>query len=327
MRRREFCVLLSGSGALLLPGVSRAQQAGRVYRIGYLSLGSMDPALLEVLRQRLRELGWVEGKNISFEFRFSDGRYELLPALAAELVESKVDVIAASPTPAALAAKDATQSIPIVGISLDNPVRHGLVASLARPGGNVTGVTYGDGPEIFGKDLGFLREVVPGLRRLAVLSNSTGLNHGPMMDILEPAARSFGIELKLFDVQAPENFDSAFDEMTKAAAEALFVFGDPMFGVHRKRVAELGVQHRLPTMYTNRPHVEAGGLMSYAASFPDIWQRAANYIDHILKGVKPADLPVEQPTKFELVINLKTANVLGLTVPPALLARADEVIE
>lgn len=325
MRRREFVGLF---GAVALTSRARAQlQSGKMYRVGYLGSGTSDTLLLNVLLQKLRELGWIEGQNIAFEYRFAEGRYDQLPALAAELINRNVDLIAASPTPAALAAKNATQTVPIVGISFDNPVQQRLVASLARPGNNVRGISYGDGPEIFGKDLELLREAVSNVQRVAVLSNSAGPNHAIMLDHLQTAAQSLGMELLVFDVRAADDFDAAFAAMTQKRVDALFVFGDPMFGVHRARLAELALRYRLPAVYTDRPHVDAGGLMCYAASFPEIWRRAASYIDKILKGVKPADLPIEQPTKFELVINLKTAKVLGLSIPSTLLMRADEVIE
>jgi putative ABC transport system substrate-binding protein len=325
MRRREFLGLF---GVVALTASARAQlQSGKVYRVGYLGSGTSDPLLLDVLLQRLRELGWLEGQNIAFEYRFAEGKYDRLPALAAELIDRNVDLIAASPTPAALAARNATQTVPIVGISFDNPVQQRLVASLARPGSNVTGISYGDGPDIFGKDLELLREIVPNVQRVAVLSNSAGPNHAIMMGNLQTAAQSLGMELLLFDVHAADDFNAAFAAMAQKRVNALFVFGDPMFGVHRARLAELAVQYRLPAVYTNRPHVDAGGLMCYAASFPEIWRRAADYVDKILKGVKPADLPVEQPTRFELIINLKAAKAIGLDIPQSMLLRADEVIE
>jgi putative ABC transport system substrate-binding protein len=326
MNRRKFIALVGGAVAWPM-GVRAQQQTGTVPRIGYLGSGTAAPGLLEAFRQGLRELGWVEGQNILIEYRYAEGQYDRLPGLADELVRLRVDVIAASPTPAALAAKNATETIPIVGISFDNPVQHGLVARLARPGGNVTGLSYSVGPEIFGKDLELLREVIPEVRHVAVLSNSAGPNHALMISNVKTAARSLGVELLLLDARGPDEFDGAFAAIAKERVGALFVFGDPMFGVHRARLADLAAQNRLPTMYTNRPHVEAGGLMCYGPSFSDLWRRAASYVDKILKGAKPADLPVEQPTKFELVINLKTAKALGLTVPPSLLARADEVIE
>ena len=237
------------------------------------------------------------------------------------------DVIIASPTPAALAARNATATIPIVGIGFDNPIENGLVASLARPGGNVTGLSYGVGPEIFGKDVELLREILPELRRVAVLSNPAGPNHALMIGNVKSAAQTLGVELLLLEANGPGEFEGAFAAMANERVGALFIFGDPMLGVHRARLAELAVQYRLPSMYTNRPHVEAGGLMCYGPRFSDLWRRAAAYVDKILKGARPADLPVEQPTKFELIINLRTANEIGIEIPQSMLLRADEVIE
>jgi putative ABC transport system substrate-binding protein len=308
-----------------------AQQSPR--RVGYLSLSASSgtPFIQETLWHELRKLGWIDGQNIKMDYRFAEGRYDRLAELARELIRLDVELIAASPTPAVVAAKQATSTIPIVGISFDNPIENGLVESLARPGGNVTGIAYSAGPEIFGKDLELLRLLKPDAREFAVLSNSgnlnLNLNHTLMVNNVKVAAQSLGVTLLILDATRPEDFDAAFAEMVRARVAALFVFGDPMFGVHRKRLAELAAQARIPTMYTNRPHVEAGGLMCYGPNFGDIWRRSATYIDRILKGAKPADLPVEQPIKFELVINLGTAKALGLTIPPALLARADEVIE
>ena len=326
MRRRDFIVL--AGFAVAAPAAVRAQQqAKKILRIGYLGTGTAYPHLRGVFQQGLRDLGWVEGQNYEINYRYAEGRYDALPRLADELVRLGVDAIVASPTPAALAAKSATATIPIVGIGFDNPVENGLVASLARPGGNVTGLSYGVGPEIFGKDIELLRAMVPELRRVAVLSNSAGPNHALMISNVTSAARALGVELLLLDVSSPGEFDGAFAAMSSERVEALFVFGDPMFGVHRARLAELAVQYRLPSMHTNRPHVEAGGLMCYGPSFPDLWRRAAAYVDKILKGARPADLPVEQPTKFELIINLRTAKAIGVEIPQSMLLRADEVIE
>jgi putative ABC transport system substrate-binding protein len=324
MRRRTFITLL---GAAATWPIAVRAQATRVFRVGYLGTGASNPRILQFFRDGLRELGWVEGQNIIIDYRYGEGRSDALPGLANQLIGLQVDVIVASPTPAALAAKNATQTIPIVGIGFDNPVQHGLIASLARPGGNVTGISYAVGPEIFGKDLGLLRELVPGLRTVAVLSNPDGVNHGIIVGNIETAARSLGIKPLIVEVRRPEEFDAAFATVAAGQAESVFVVGDPMYGVHQARLTDLSLRYRLPAMHTNRVHVEAGGLMSYGPSFPDLWRRAAAYVDKIFKGAKPADLPVEQPTKFELVINLTTARSLGLEVPPTLLARADEVIE
>jgi putative ABC transport system substrate-binding protein len=325
MQRREFIRAIVGSAAAW-PMALRAQ-ATRIYRVGYLVTGARNPGILQFFRDGLRELGWIEGQNIIIEYRFGEGRSDVLPALANELIGLQVDVIVASPTPASLAAKNATRALPIVGIGFDNPIEHGLIASLARPGGNVTGISYAVGPEIFGKDLGLLKELVPGLQTVAVLSNPDSPNHEIIVGSIETAAQALGLKPLLVKVRRPEEFDAAYATIAARQAEAVFVVGDPMYGVHQARLTELSLQYRLPAMHTNRVHVEDGGLMGYGPSFPDLWRRAAAYVDKILKGAKPADLPVEQPTKFELVINLKTARSLGVEVPAALLARADEVIE
>jgi putative ABC transport system substrate-binding protein len=321
-------VLALGIG-LAAPLAVEAQPAGKVYRIGYLSAGSIsaNPHNLEAFRQGLHELGWIEGRNIIIEYRSAEGRFERLPELVAELVQLKVDVIAASATPAALAAKNATGTVPIVGVSLTEPVRLGLIASLARPGGNVTGVSYSVGTDIFGKDLELLNEVVPKVRRVAVLSNPDGPAQPLTISNIKGAARSLGLQLLLLEARAPGGFDGAFAAMARERVGALLVVTDPMFIPHRARLVDLAAKNRLPSIFTQRADVEAGGLMSYGPNFPDMYRRAATYVDKILKGAKPADLPVEQPTKFELVINLKTAKALGLTIPPSVLGRADQVIE
>ena len=324
MRRRAFIAGIAAVTAC--PLVARGQTA-RIYRLGYLSHGTHNPRLYGFFRQGLRELGWVEGENIIVERRYAEGQADRLFDLASELVALKVDVIVASPTVPALAARKATDKIPIVGISFDNPVQHGLAASLARPGGNVTGLSYSVGPEIFGKDVEFLRELIPALTAVAVLSNPDGPNYAITVENITTAARSLGVEPVFFDVRRSEDFESVFADIAHRRMQATFIVGDPMYGVHQAKLTELALRYRLPAMHTNRGHVENGGLMSYGASFPDIWRRGAAYVDKVLKGARPADLPIEQPTKFELVINLKTATGLGLQVPPTLLTRADEVIE
>jgi len=324
MRRREFITLLGGAGAIW-PLCSRAQHQPR--RLGYFATGTSNAPLQDSLAKGLRELGWIEGENLSIDYRFAEGRNDVISSLANELVGLRVDLIVASATPAALAAKNATQTIPIVGIGFDNPIENGLVASLARPGGNLTGLTYGVGPEVFGKDLELLREILPEVRSMAVLSNPANPNHARMMSNVVVAAQALGVRLLIQEVSEPTEFESAFAAMANEHVGALFIFGDPMLGVHRARLADLAVKNRVPSMHTNRLHVEAGGLMSYGPSFLDLWRRAATYVDKILKGARPADLPIEQPAKFELVLNLKTAKALGLSIPPTLLARVDEVIE
>ena len=321
--------MLTG-GLLTAPLAAEAQQAGRVPRIGFLSLTSPSdrPPLLDAFRQGLRELGWVEGQNIVIDYRYAEGRVDRLPDLAAELVRLKVDLIVASAgTQAATAAKNATETIPIVMIYVRDPVGTGLIASLARPGGNVTGVSGSAGLELFAKQLELLKETVPKIRRVAILSNPANAYHQLAIREVNVAARSLGVQLQLLEARGPNEFDGAFAAMAKERVGALLVLSDAMLSSHRTRLADLAARSRLPAAYGVRESVEAGGLMSYGPSFLDLFRRSAAYVDKILKGAKPADLPVEQPTKFELVINLKTAKALGLTVPQTLLARADEVIE
>ena len=308
-----------------------AQSTGKVYRIGYLSTGSASATYtrpLEALRKGLHELGWVEGQNLRIEYRFAEGSIDRLPALADELVRLKLDVIVASPTPGALAVKNATRTIPIVGMGLTEPVAVGLVASLARPGGNVTGLTYGVDTEIYKKQLQLLKEVVPNARRVAVLENPVSSPTQPLiMQSVKSAARSLDLPLQILEARQPNDFDAAFAAMVKERAGALLLTGDPMFFVHRARLADLAMKSRLPSMSTQAQWVDAGGLVSYGPSLPDQWRRAATYVDKILRGAKPADLPIEQPAKFELVINLRTARELGITMPQSILQRADEVIQ
>jgi len=326
MDRRAFITLVGGS-ILAAPLAAGAQQAAKVYRLGYLSTGgTLNSPYAEVLRQGLRDLGWVEGQNIVIEFRSSD-QFDRLPALATELVRLQVDVIVATPTPGALAAKNATATIPIVGISLTDPVGLGLIPSLARPGGNVTGVSYSVGADIFGKDLELLREAIPKVRRVAVLSNPDGPSQPLILNNITTAARSLELQLLPVGARGPGDFDRAFATLTKERVGALFVVTDPTYIAHRARLVGLATRNRLPSMFTQRADVEAGGLMSYGPNFPDMYRRAAIYVDKILKGAKPADLPVEQPTKFELIINAKTAKALGLTIPQSILTRADQIIQ
>jgi putative ABC transport system substrate-binding protein len=317
-------------GILAAPLAAAAQQpAGKVPRIGYLAPSSPSdatPGFVGAFRQGLRDLGYVEGKNIVIEYRSAEGKQERLPDLAAELVRLKVDIIVATTTSVALATKNATRTIPIVGVLVADPVGMGLVASLARPGGNITG-TSAFGIEIGAKQLELLKETVPRISRVAVLYNPAGGYSGPLLRELEGAARTLGVQLQLLEIRSPNELDRAFSAMTKERAGALFVPGDAMLLVHRTQIAELAARSRLPALYGLRQHVEAGGLMSYSANFSDLFRRAATYVDKILKGTKPADLPVEQPTRFELIINLKTAKALGISIPPSVLIRADKVIE
>jgi putative ABC transport system substrate-binding protein len=327
--RRTF---LAGTGAVFLaaPLAVEAQQPGNSYRIGY--LGTSPPSTpyslrnVEAFRQGLGELGWVEGKNIVIEWRYSAGRGERFPDLAAELVRLKVNVIVAAAAPATHASKQATTTIPIVGIALSDPVGQGLVASLARPGGNVTGLATLF-PELAAKRLKLLKETLPGVSRVAVLWNAA--NPGNVLQIGETkvAAQTLGLRLQSVEVRGPEDFQGAFAAMTRGRPEALVSLADPLIFTYQTQIVDFAAKSRLPAMHPFRESVEAGGLMAYSVNLPDMYRRAATYVDKILKGAKPGDLPVEQPTTFELVINLKTAKALGLTIPPSLLGRADEVIQ
>jgi putative ABC transport system substrate-binding protein len=328
MRRREFVALVGGAIACPM-GVRAQQQAAKVPRIGYLYLTSPSdrPPLLDALRQGLRELGWVEGQNIVIDYRFAEDRVERLPDLAAELVRLKVDVIVSLGTQGVTAAKNATETIPIVMIAVRDPVGIGLIASLARPGRNVTGVSGYAGLENVAKQLELLNETVPNIRRVAILLNPTNAYHQLAVREVNVAAQTLGVQLQLLEARGPNEFDGVFATMAKERVGALLVLSDAIFSSHGARLADLAARSRLPTAYAVRESVEAGGLISYGPSFLDLFRRAATYVDRILKGAKPADLPVEQPTKFELVINLKAAKALGLEVPPLLIAQADEVIE
>jgi putative tryptophan/tyrosine transport system substrate-binding protein len=327
MRRRGFIALVSG--AIACPMVVRAQQQAKVPRIGYLGVTSSSdrPRLLDAFRQRLRELGWVEGQNIVIDYRFAEGRLDRLPHLAADMVRLKVDVIVSLGTQGVTAAKNATETIPIVMIAVRDPVGTGLIASLARPGGNVTGVSGYAGLESVAKQLEFLKEMVPEASRVAILANPTNAYHQLAIKEVNVAAKALGVQLQLLEARDASDFDSAFAAMARERVGALLVLSDVIFNSHGSRLADLAATRRLPTANAVRESVEAGGLMSYGPSFLDSYRRSAEFVDKILKGSKPADLPVEQPTKFELVINLQTAKRLGLTLTPTLLSRADEVIE
>ena len=326
MKRREFIAVVVGVVASPITG--RAQQpAGKVHRIGYLGAGSGLPHLVEGFRQGLRELGWVEGQNLVIDYRFAESRYERLPNLVAELIHLKVDVIVAVPTPAAVAAKTATDKIPIVMISVGDPVALGLIATLSQPGGNVTGLSYSVGLESIAKGLELIKEIAPEVHNVAVLSNPANPGQALAIQNVKVAAVPLGLKLQLLEARGPDEFDGAFAAMAKEHAGAFLVVADGMFMRHRAPLADLAAKNRLPSIYGIRENVEAGGLIHYGPNLLDQTRRAGAYVDKILKGAKPADLPVEQPTKFELVINLKTAKVLGITIPPSLLARADEVIE
>ncbi len=325
MDRRTFIGAVAG--IVVARSVAEAQPAGKVHRIGYLGSGSSTSGFHEQFRQGLRELGWVEGRNILIDYRFADGRFDRLPELAGELVRLKVDIIVAQPTPAALAAKNATRSIPIVMINVGDPVGLGLVASLARPAGNVTGTAFDVGLETFGKALELLKEAIPKANHVAVLSNPANPAQALAISHLKLAAQSLRLKLLFIEVRGPDEFDRAFAEIAKERIDALFVVAESLFLLHRIPLADLALKYRLPTMYGLREGMMAGGLMSYGPSLAHNSRRAATYVDKIFKGTKPGDLPVEQPTKFELVINLKTAKALGITIPQSVLGRADEVIQ
>jgi putative tryptophan/tyrosine transport system substrate-binding protein len=326
MRRREFITLLGGAAAAW-PLAVRAQQDAKLPTIGL--LGTTTPALdsrrVAAFVQRLRELGWNEGRNFAGDYRWAEGRGERLAEIAADFVRLKVDVIVTVGTPAVVAAKQATSVIPIVFAGTADPVANNIIASLARPGGNATGLSN-QFADLAGKRLELLREIVPGLRRLAILVNVN--NPGGLLEIgqVQVAARTLGLEIVTLEIQRAEDIVPAFERL-KDRAEALYVQLDLLTITNRIRISILTLGTRLPSMHGSREDVEVGGLMSYGPNLPDLFRRAADYVDKILRGAKPADLPVEQPTKFDLVINLTTAKVLGLDVPPMLLARADEVIE
>ena len=324
-RRRQFITLLGGAAAAW-PLVAGAQQAGKLPTIGF--LGATTPAtwslFVAAFVQRLRELGWSEGRTIAIEYRWAEGRGERFAEIAAEFVRLKVDVIVTAGG-AVLAAKQATSLIPIVFAVAADPVGGGLVASLVQPGGNVTGLST-QTAETAGKRLELLREIVPGLRQLAIMANAGYPAAMLEMAEVQAAARTLGLEVTTLEIRRAENIAPAFEAL-KGRVEALYVCADPLVTTNRVRINTLALAARLPVMHGVREYVEAGGLMSYGPNFPELFRRAADYVDKILRGAKPADIPVEQPTKFDLVINLTTAKALGLTIPETFLVRADEVIE
>jgi ABC-type uncharacterized transport system substrate-binding protein len=324
---RKLTVLALCALLFALSSSAAAQQPAKVPRIAY--LGGASPSAIaprtEAFRQRLRELGYVEGKNIVIEFRYAEENLDRLPALAADLVRLKVDVIVTAGGTSTRVAKEATATIPIVMAQDNDPVGNGFVASLARPGGNITGLAT-LAPEIAGKRLELLKEIVPKLSRVAVLGTSTNPGDAQALKETEFAAREFGLLLQHFDVRKQEDIDTTFRGAGKGRADAVLVLVSVVLNSYRKQVVELAVKSRLPAIYPIVDFVEAGGLMSYGVSFIDLHRRAAVYVDKILKGTKPADLPVEQPIKFEFVFNLKAAKQIGLTIPPNVLARADRVI-
>ena len=323
--RRTFVTVISAWLAIA-PLAAKAQQAAPVRRIGVLSpFAASDAARWhEAFRQGLRELGWIEGKNISIEYRYAEGPADL-PALAAELVRMKVDVIVTSAT-ATLPAKEATRTIPIVMASNADPVAMGMVDSLARPGGNVTGLSQ-ISSELAGKRLQLLKEIVPNLSRVAVMWNPGGRGSTVNWQEMQLPARSLGLELYPLETRKSNDFDRSFADASRAHVGALAIMPSPLFAANLRRISDLAIKSRLPAIFNLREFADSGGLVTYGPNRTDEFRRAATYVDKILKGAKPADLPVEQPTKFDLVINLKTAKTLGLTIPQSLLLRADEVIE
>jgi putative ABC transport system substrate-binding protein len=326
MRRREFITLVSGA-AVAWPLPLSAQQQAKLPTIGFLGplASSAMSQWTEAFVQRLRELGWIEGRTVAIEYRWGEGRSERFPDIVAEFVRLKVSVIVTGGTAAVIAAKQATSVIPIVFGSVADPVGTGLVASLARPGGNVTGLSN-QSADLPGKRFELLREIVPGLRRLAIMANVSNPSNVLEMSESQAAARTLGLDVVKLEIRRAEDIAPAFESL-KGDADALYVVTDALVNTNRVRLNTLALGARLPTMLGEKGYVESGGLMSYGPNFPALYRRAAEYVDKILRGAKPADLPVEQPTKFDLVINLTTAKALGLTVPPTMLARADEVIE
>jgi putative ABC transport system substrate-binding protein len=325
LKRREFVTLLGGAAAAW-PLVARAQQPAMPV-IGFLNPTSPDAFAdrLRGFRQGLKDTGYVEGENVAIEYRWADNQTDRLPALAAELVRRRVAVIVGN-TPSAFAAKAATTTIPIVFIVAEDPVRLGLVASLARPGGNLTGVNFFTG-ELVAKRLELLRELVPRAARVAVLVNPAGPDAETTLKDVEPAARAIGLQIPVLNASTSREINAAFATFVRERPDALFVGGDPFFSSRRVQLVHLATLHKVPATYTQRDYVEAGGLMSYGSNIVDAWRQLGTYAGRILKGAKPADLPVVQASKFQLVINHETARMLGLTVPDKLLAAADEVIE
>jgi putative ABC transport system substrate-binding protein len=327
MQRRKFITLLGGAAAAW-PLAARAQQSPVVARIGLLSPFSPSTAAVwhKAFLQGLHDLGWVEGKNISIEYRYADGREDRLPDLATDLVRLNVNVIVTTVNTDTLAAKNATRTIPIVMASAGDPVGGGLVASLARPGGNITGLSQ-IAPDLAGKRLQLLKEIIPRLGHVAVIWNPQGTTSPIAWREIQLPAQELSVKLQSLPITGPDDFDKAFEDAALAHVDALIILPDPLFAGNLTRLAKLAAKNRIPSMFHLREYADHGGLIVYGVDRTDQFRHAAAYVDRILRGTTPADLPVEQPTKFELVINLKTAKALGLTIPPTLLAQADEVIE
>jgi putative tryptophan/tyrosine transport system substrate-binding protein len=327
MRRRAFIKLL-GAATAAWPLAARAQQPAKIPRIGFMgnSTAALEANLVRPFRERLRELGYEEGRNVAIEYRWADGHYDRFPALVAELLAAKVDVIVTAGTPASLAVKKATSTVPLIMVAVGDPVGSGLVPSLAQTGGNITGLSS-IAPDLEGKRMELLREVVPRLSHVAVFLNPINPFHAVSMRQAHVAAQTLGIKLRALEVPASDDLDGAFATIVKEKPDALLILADRVFLHDRERMMDFATQHRLPSVNAYRELVEAGGLMSYGPSYEDMHRRAADYADKILKGAKAGDLPIEQPTKFTLIINLRAAKALGLDVSPMLVARADEVIE
>jgi len=327
MRKNFFCLSLCAMlFALCLP--AQAQQPARIFRIGILipSSASLNSARVEAFRQRLREHGYVEGKNIVIEYRYAEGKLERLPDLAAELVRLKVDVIVTAAGPAISAAKKASATIPIVFATAADPVGSGYVSSLARPGGNITGLSL-MAPDLDGKRLELLKEAFPKVARVAFLWNSGGIRGNLSLTEMEAVAKALGLKLQSLPVRSLDDFESAFAQAKREGAQALITSVNPLIANQQRQVLDFAAKNRLPAMYPFSEFAEAGGLMSYGPNITDLFRRAADFVDKILKGTKPADLPVEQPTKFEFLVNLKTAKQIGMTIPQKVMARADRVIK
>jgi ABC-type uncharacterized transport system substrate-binding protein len=327
MKRRSFITLLGGAAAW--PLAARAQQpVGKVARVGFMgnSTAVLEANLVGPFRDGLRELGYQEGRNILIEYRWAEGNYERFPALVAELLALPVDVVVTAGTPATLAVKKATSTVPLVMIAVGDPVGIGIVSSLARPGANITGLSS-IAPDLEGKRLELLREVIPKLSRVALFLNPLNEFHTVSVRQAFAAAQALGIKLQALEVRTSEEVDGAFAAIVREKPDALLILADRVFLHNRKRMMDFATEHRLPSVNAYREVVEAGGLMSYGPSYEDMHRRAADYVDKILKGAKPGDLPVEQPTKFTLILNLKSAKALDVEVPPMLVGRADEVIE
>jgi ABC-type uncharacterized transport system substrate-binding protein len=330
IKRREFITLI-GSGVLAWPGTARAQNTTKIPRIGYLGYSAppLERHLIEVFQQGLRGIGFVDGQSVAIEYRSAGGMLERLPTLANELVGRNVDIIVTLATPGALAAKQGTNTVPIVVAAMADPARDGLVASLSRPGGNITGATF-LGPELIPKRLGLLKEVVPDASRVTVLWHPgvySDRTMGDMLNETKAAARTLRMQLQFLGVQDANEFDGAFSSMSRDRTDALLVFPSPMLYLEYQRIVSLAAKTRFAAVYPWREAVDVGGLMSYGASIPDMMRHAAFLVGRILAGAKPADLPIEQPNKFELVVNLKSASAFGLEIPPTMLVRADVVIE